>query len=66
MYVYLLKDDGWAWSLEKREMVSLVRPGGGPDLLSVGMNFEGPALPGILFPLCMAFLTNLARAHQRQ
>lgn len=64
--VYLLKEDGWAWSLEEREMGSAVRRRGGLELLSAGMNFEGPSLPGNLFPLCMALLTSSAKAHQKE
>lgn len=40
-------------------MGSVVRPRGGPELLFAGTNFEGPALPGILLPLCMALLTTM-------
>ena len=47
-------------------MGSAVRHRGGLELLSAGMNFEGPSLPGNLFPLCMALLTSSAKAHQKE
>lgn len=40
-------------------MGSLVRPRGDPELLSAGMNFEGHAAPGILFPTCMMALLSM-------
>ena len=47
-------------------MGSVMRHRGGLELLSAHMNFEGPSLPGSLFPLCMALLTKGPKAHQRE
>lgn len=45
------KDDGWAWwSLGKRAVGSMVRPRDGAEFVC-WHNFEGLAVPGILFPL---------------